>query len=129
ELALEGVPDAAPALRGKALLGLADLALGVLDFQTASTAARESLELARQASDVEALGRALTMVGQVELFLDPGGARSTFDEALEVARRAEDLGTVSDALGGLAGTSFFLGDFAGAEDFARQAIDVARVAD
>ncbi len=126
EAALDGATDAPPALRGKALTGLADLAVGILDLEVAAVAATECLELARIAGDASTLGPALTTMGSVTLYNDPAGAAVYFDESLQLARAAPDEATACVALSGMAATRFFVGDFAVAVDFARESVAIAR---
>ena len=125
-LALENPSDGDAAVRGTALRGLVELAIGLIDLETAYAAATESLGLARQGGDPSTVCRALNTAGQVDVYLDPARASALFDESLEVARSAGDLATVSEALLGLAAASFFVGDVRRAEQRARESLEVAR---
>jgi predicted ATPase/class 3 adenylate cyclase/DNA-binding CsgD family transcriptional regulator len=126
--ALVSSSDIRPELRGKALLGVARLALGAGDLERAVTAAQESLVLARKRGAAEAIGQALEVLGMIVLVTDPSTALQYLEESIEIARTVDDTWTICDALNWMGLAHFLRGDFARLEPVSRECIDYARKA-
>ncbi|HEX6472968.1 MAG TPA: LuxR C-terminal-related transcriptional regulator [Streptosporangiaceae bacterium] len=80
-----------PGVRGAALVGRAQLAVGRREFGKAARCAAEGLPLCRDAGDTVMTAAALDLLGQTDLRAGrPDEAAARFDEAIEIAHAGGD---------------------------------------
>jgi predicted ATPase/DNA-binding CsgD family transcriptional regulator len=116
-----------PELRGRALVGRAELAWARLELDSAIAIAEEGMRLCRAADDTEPVVRALNVLAMVDLRLrayDRAGDRLA--EALKLSRETGDLWNEAIALGTLGTLSAQLGDLVGAETRYNTALMILR---
>jgi predicted ATPase/DNA-binding CsgD family transcriptional regulator len=126
--AAERGKDADPALRGRALGGLAQIASLALDLPVAFAAGREGLALLRRLGDKEGIVMTLTSLGSsATLMGEPEAGRPYLYEAIALAEEIGDQRALAYALAvrGRAATSLPDDRPAGREAL-RRAIEVAR---
>ena len=87
---LEAGAHREPALRGRALVARAALAIGLGDYGPAQAHATEALALADSLGDVRTAARARCYIGHARLIASPRGARADLGRAAELARTAGD---------------------------------------
>jgi non-specific serine/threonine protein kinase len=115
QMALEMVRDITPALRARALSGMALLACLSDDPETALAIEEEALKIRRDLGDERGIAQSLHDLANYACEAgDFRKAHMLFDEAMERAQNVDDEALVAKALDNIGFTSVALGDFAGA---------------
>jgi predicted ATPase/DNA-binding SARP family transcriptional activator/uncharacterized protein HemY len=127
EKALNRAQDVEPALRAKALFGLAMLASGQGDHSSAIARLEESLTMQRALDDRHGVAVLLQNLGWA--YRERGDrerAEALFKEALELRREMEDRRGMALALEGLGGLAAEAGGFGNARPMLEQALWLAQ---
>ena len=85
------------ALRARVLWGRGYLLTYGGRFKEAAASALEALEMARSLGEVSTAARALDVLGTMQMYPDPSGARKGLEQACELARASDDEWCFVDA--------------------------------
>ncbi len=97
------------------------------DAAEAAVAVQEAVALLRRLGERRWLGRALTVLGEVQQYRGHiVEARGHYDEALSLAREVGDLRDILSAINGQARSAFQLGDHAAAQTLVNEALNPSR---
>lgn len=125
---LDAAPPAVrPDLRAMVLSTAAICQLGQGDQSEARAAALASVALCRRQGDRRALGRALVVLAEADVYLgDADMARRHNDEALSIARELGDPRDIVSVLNNLALAAWQSGDMSAAQAIVDEALDLGR---
>lgn len=112
-------------LRQHVLVNLGEVTRRQGEFGLALTYLEESVKLARDLEDMEALAHSLGILGLCQLNGDDlESARSSFGEQLKLGRERRDRGAEASALGGLGNIDFLAGKYVRAATRYRRAAEL-----
>ena len=127
EGALSRDPDLLPAVRTKALRGVAVLAIKHRDYDDAERFLEESLALSRELGDAASTIRSMLSLGVVEVHKgDYERAKRLNEETIELARATDDRRVVASAINNLSDLALVEGEYETAARLARESLGQAR---
>ncbi len=122
--ALGAADTGASQLRARVLWARAYLLGYAGDYMTAIGAAHEALAAADAVGDDSTTARALDVLGTIQLFPDPIGARPGLERSIELARKAGDEWCLADATQILAFSHFICDELSELEDRLNEALPI-----
>jgi predicted ATPase/DNA-binding SARP family transcriptional activator len=127
ERALQGVDDAPPLLRRRALTAASAVALLQGDYEAGVRFAERSLAAAREAGDERLIANGLSNLGAITLAAgDRARARSLLEEAVELARSVDDERIAALAINNLGDLALTEGDYARARPLFEESLAILR---
>ena len=127
ERALEGVEDAPPLLRRRALTAASAVALLQGDYEAGVAFSEGSLAAAREANDQRLIANGLSNLGAITLAAgDRARSRSLLEEAVELARSVDDDRIAALAINNLGDLALTEGDYPRARPLFEESLAILR---
>ncbi|MEX2458171.1 MAG: tetratricopeptide repeat protein [Actinomycetota bacterium] len=118
--------DAARRLVAKARWGVGFMALYQGDLGEARPLIEAGVEAARETGDPELIGRALSLLADLQMLAEPAASWRTLEEAVENARAAADTWCLADTLGKWGWANLYHGNSGPGRELFQECLELAR---